>query len=508
MTRVLAAMLLLLLGVACHDHDHDHGDHGHDAEHAEAHGDEETLAITRWASTHELFVELGPLAADKPIAYHAHITKLDGFQPARSGTLTVRYKQGDRVATEVTIEGVARPGIFVTKANAPGAGSYDLSITYADADGTVEFDCGTVAIGSPVPEGSPRAAIAFRKEQQWRIPFGTAVAEERAIAREIELPAIVEPAGSDRLTISAPTSGRFFHNPKLTLAEGFHLDAGALVGRIAPTVAGDDYHRLTQAVDGARLRRDQAVSELERLEPLVADGLLPTKRLIDTQNAIDRHTAELRAAQARLGRVVAPGGQGGLRITSSLEGVVTEIMVANGEPVEPGQSLLRIGGERSRWVRARFIARPDEPMHDARAVAIRTPGGVRLGIEGRARLLSSHPTIDPRTQLASFIAEVTGTATDHELLSGTHVVLLVQVGEKTKRLTVPYSAVVDINTRLYVFVQVGGEEFEKRPVVIGDRDGDYVHIVKGVEPGEHVVTRGGYDVHLASVMGTIESHRH
>jgi multidrug efflux pump subunit AcrA (membrane-fusion protein) len=96
----------------------------------------------------------------------------------------------------------------------------------------------------------------------------------------------------------------------------------------------------------------------------------------------------------------------------------------------------------------------------------------------------------------------------HTLRSGSPVVLLLRVGKPTSRLTVPRSAVEEINTRTYVFVQVGGEQFEKRRVVLGDADGDYVHVLEGVAVGERVVTRGGYDIHLASVIGSVESHRH
>jgi len=427
------------------------------------------------------------------------------------GEFTVRFNQGDRVIAQASVDGVARAGIFTPEGKAPATGDYDLTMTYRNGDTSVEFDCGTVSVGeSPVKE-PPRPSLSFLKEQQWRIPFATGWATERAIAREIELPAMVEPAGTDRLTISAPTSGRFFHNPKLKLAEGLHIESGDLVGRISPTVAGDDFSRLTLAVDEARIAKQQAERELKRIRPLVDEGLLPQKRLIDEQNRIDTQTAKLRAASDRLARVVAPGGKGGLSVKSSLAGVVTELLVANGEPVEPGQTLLRIGGERSRWVRARFVARPDEPMLDARAVAIRTPGGKRIDLKEHGRLLASHPTVDPKTQLATLIAEVSGDNlgdSSHALRSGTPVVLLIQVGTKAERLTVPTAAVVDINTRKYVFVQSSGEEFEKRRVVVGDRDGDVVHVISGIEAGERVVTKGGYDIHLSSIMGQVESHRH
>jgi membrane fusion protein, heavy metal efflux system len=53
-----------------------------------------------------------------------------------------------------------------------------------------------------------------------------------------------------------------------------------------------------------------------------------------------------------------------------------------------------------------------------------------------------------------------------------------------------------------------GEHFERRLVTLGRADGPWIQVVSGVQAGERVVTRGGYDIHLAALMGTIESHRH
>jgi multidrug efflux pump subunit AcrA (membrane-fusion protein) len=75
-------------------------------------------------------------------------------------------------------------------------------------------------------------------------------------------------------------------------------------------------------------------------------------------------------------------------------------------------------------------------------------------------------------------------------------------------LAIPRGAVVEINTRSYVFVQADGEHFEKRAVTLGRQDGPWVEVSSGVAKGERVVTHGGFDIHLASLMGTVESHRH
>jgi membrane fusion protein, heavy metal efflux system len=62
--------------------------------------------------------------------------------------------------------------------------------------------------------------------------------------------------------------------------------------------------------------------------------------------------------------------------------------------------------------------------------------------------------------------------------------------------------------RPYVFVQAGGESFNRRYIEIASRDGDAVGVRGGVKPGERVVTRGAYDVQLASAAGGLPAEGH
>ncbi len=507
----LAALALLGLAPGCRSH----GEHAHGDDHA-SHGDgaepEEgpSLAITRFTERSELFVELPAPEPGKPVPYHAHITRLADFQAATAGTFRVRWKSGASIAAEAAQEGVKRPGIFVFEAPAPGAGTYTLEMEY-EVDGKKDvFDCGEVVVASPprAPEAEePGGAITFLKETQWKIPFATAWAEERALAREVELPAVVEPAGSDQLTIAAPTGGRFFHNPKRTLAEGVRVAKGDVVGTLAPTVAGDDFSRLTSAVEEARLSKQQTEREIARVEPMVKSGVIAERRLIDLRVDLETHAERLRSAGGRLGQVTAPGGEGGLTVKSTLEGVVSEVLVPNGEPVDGGAPLVRIGGTDHLWLRARFVARPSGTFLGAAPAGIRLPGGARLDLAPTARFVSPSPVVDPRSRVATWIVDIPG-VDDPALRAGTGVVLLLRVGNPETVIAVPRSAVIEINTRPYVFVQIDGEHFLKRPVEIGRSDGGWIQIVAGVAKGERVVTRGAFDVHLGAMMGTVESHRH
>lgn len=516
----VASALLLALANACHerhDHGHDHGGKKGSAEGAEG----PSLAITRWSDRYELFVELPAPTSNKPVPYHAHVTRLSDFAAVTEGTFKVRFKTSSGVAREATQIGVKRKGIFVFESPAPGTGTYQLEMVYEQGGQVDVFDCGSVVVGEKptAPElEQPGGAITFLKESQWKIPFGTAWAAERPMARELELPAVVEPAAGDQLTVGAPTGGRFFHHPKLTLAEGTRIKKGDVLGSIAPNVAGDDYSRLQFAVEEGRLQVEQTQREIGRVEPLVQQGLLPERRLLELRNELETQTARARSAGGRLGRVDAPGGAGGLPIKSTLEGIISEVTVPNGEPVEAGAPLVRIGGTEHLWVRARFVAKPASFLVDPTPVTLRLTSGERVALEPlRARFVSALPVVDATSRVATWIVDIPTPKRDasnvvavvpSDLRPGASVVLAVRIGKPAAALAVPRSAVVEISTRPYVFVQFDGEHFEKRLVTVGQADGDFVRIESGVKAGERIVTRGGFDVHLAALMGTVESHRH
>ena len=150
-------------------------------------------------------------------------------------------------------------------------------------------------------------------------------------------------------------------------------------------------------------------------------------------------------------------------------------------------------------------------------MTLRLTSGERVALQPQgARFVSALPVVDATSRVATWIVDIPTPKRDtsnvmavpSDLRPGASVVLAVRIGKPTAALAVPRSAVVEISTRPYVFVQFDGEHFEKRLVTVGQADGDFVRIESGVKAGERVVTRGGFDVHLAAVMGTVESHRH
>jgi RND family efflux transporter MFP subunit len=512
-------VLLALLSLACdrhHSDGHAHDDHGPDRGHddrAAAEEDAEPLAVTKWTDRYELFVEFPPPKPNTKLAYHAHLTRLSDFRAVVEGKFTVRFRQSGQVVTETSIDKLERAGIFTPEGPAPGRGRYSLEMTYEHGGQIDTFDCGFIDVTEKVAASNegPSSDITFLKETQWKIPFATAWAEKRELRGTLEFSATVETAGSDQLTFGAPTSGRFFHDRRAPLTVGRKVTKGEVLGRIAPNVEGEDFTKLESSVDEARIQEQQIQAEIERVTPLVEQGLLPERRLIELKNTLSTRQAKLTAAERRVGRVVAPGGAGGLPIRATMNGLLQDVLVPNGEPVEAGAVLFRLAGTNHVWLRSRFVARAPSALVNAEPWAVRLSDGRRIDIGGRAQFMSAQPTVDPQSRLATWVIDISPGSTpeiDADLRPGAAVVVAVKAGTPRNVVALPRGAVVEISTRPYVFVQAGGEEFSKRRVELGVTDGEWTEIRSGIEAGERVVTQGGFDVHIASLAGTVESHRH
>jgi multidrug efflux pump subunit AcrA (membrane-fusion protein) len=62
--------------------------------------------------------------------------------------------------------------------------------------------------------------------------------------------------------------------------------------------------------------------------------------------------------------------------------------------------------------------------------------------------------------------------------------------------------------RPYVWVQIGGEQFVRRYIEVTTRDGDWVGVKSGLKPGDRVVSRGAFEVHLASAAKGLPAEGH
>ena len=114
---------------------------------------------------------------------------------------------------------------------------------------------------------------------------------------------------------------------------------------------------------------------------------------------------------------------------------------------------------------------------------------------------------DKQTGSIPFIFEVINP--EMKLKIGQMVEARLYTDLEKEALCVPLSSVYKDEGRKVVFIQSGGESFEKRIVRTGSVFRGYIEILNGAAPGEYVVSKGAYFVKLAGTSTPIgHGHTH
>jgi membrane fusion protein, heavy metal efflux system len=501
-----SGVVVTLLFVACQ--------HSHD-EKAPA---DETVSITKWTEKTELFVEFAPLLAGKETPFAAHLTDLETFEPIAQGTLRVSFTpaQGKEIIAEVkspTAAGIYRP---VAKIDQPG--SYRLAF-YRYRPGSAEIydtiDAGEVKVlGKPeapaqTAESPQPKKITFLKEQQWRMDFATEPVRERELSPVLKISAEVKPAAAGQVQITAPIAGRILLAGRGALVPGQKIKQGEVLAVISP-LPKQSKVELAAEFGSAKAELEAAERELERVQDLYKDKIVARRRLEQTERDVAVQKSRLNAVRSQLGLLdsgqSAPADQVPLR--APIAGTIVAINLTPGAQIEAGQNLLSIIDMDRVWIEGRLFELDISKVRQFDKAWFSAPALLEslALVKPQARLLNIGNVIDPATRSVPIVLEVQNG--QGQLRIGLQGDLSIPTGERSRGLAVPLSAIVDDKGISAVFVQAEGESFERRELELGIRSDGYAEVKSGLKPGERVVTKGGYRVHLASLSTTLPAHGH
>jgi cobalt-zinc-cadmium efflux system membrane fusion protein len=480
-----------------------------------------TLNVTDWTATTELYMEYPPLVAGQAALFAVHLTRLDDFKALNAGTSSIEFtRDGGGAPTILRGAPPSRPGAFRVEGPPPAAGRYRWALI-VDAPGlTDRHDLGTVTIftddASAKGEADKRpgddpAAIAYLKEQQWTNEFATAPVREADLRTSIKVPASIEPLSGGEAIVAAPAAGRFTADSLVGI--GTNVRSGQPLGRLEPRLTGtDDHATLASDVSQAQVALDGARVEQTRAERLLADRAVPARRVEDARRAVTTTEARLRAAQARLAQrdeTLRSGGGAAsgnaFTIRAPIAGRVAEVFATLGASYDEGAPLFKIVRTDRVELRAQIPASDASATRELTDVALEVPGRPDV-IPLRAAHRHDAGVIDPKTGALPVQFEIENPG--GQLLVGQSGTAVLYKRDRLRVPTVPKAAVLLEAGRPYVFVQIGGERFARRWVEIATRDGDQIGLKSGVGLGDRVVTRGAYDVQLASAAKGLPAEGH
>lgn len=481
----------------------------------------ESIEVTRWSARSELFMEYPELQVGSSSRFAVHLTDLASFRPLGAGRVAVELDHGDGTLERFVADAPSQPGIFGITVRPERAGTPSLVIRVQSPALQDLHQLGLVRVlgksaSFDPPDSGPdladsAATIAFLKEQQWTMEFATRLVEGSVMQQSLRVPAMVEPRSGGRLVVTAPVSGRLLASVRMP-GLGAAVQRGELLGEIVPHWAGSpDRTALQLAIDEATLVLEAATRQRQRAERLLAVGAVPKRRLEDAKAEEAVALARLTAAERRMGHYEASRRDdphteslSSFSVRAHLEGVVTAVRATEGAHVEEGDILLEVAATEMVHVSA--------AIPEARAAVLRSLKGAEIELSEGAtvlpvrELVSTGMVVDPQTRTlkATYLVDNSG----RQLAIGQSVVVRLFTSHTAEEPTVPESALVDDGGRTVVYVQTGGEAFERRQVGIGNRTGRNVQVTAGLRVGERVVTKGAYLLRLSSMSPQAPAHGH
>jgi cobalt-zinc-cadmium efflux system membrane fusion protein len=513
--RLLVALSILGPALACtgglEGHDHDH-----EGAHAEPAEERPDLAVTLYEGPLELFMEYPSLVVGEESPLIAHFTDTrdpEAFEWVTSGRVVVRLAYDDGNEDVFTADELLRNGIFkpIVKPTRAGAGSLSLTLENHPAAGTVNvgpvvvYSTSDDAIAAAPEEEPAESTVGYLKESQWKTVYATATAELVPLRGGIRATGDLRPVAGQAGELVAPFAGRVVPGKRVPYV-GMPVSRGELLGHVVPI--GGDRAEAELTLSRAEVELDVAEKAARRAESL-HPAVVSDRELEAARARVAVAEAEVAAARRQVAAFTGHAGAGtGFELRAPVDGVVTWADVVPGQVVDAGERLIAVVNADRLWLVAQVFETDAMKAEGATGAMFTVSGAERpvvLDDTTGARRVAVGAAVDPITRTVPVIFEFDN---PDRLKPGMYVKATVFTSDTRPVLAIPAQAVVEDGGVPVVYVMDGGESFFKRRVALGVRDGDLVEVISGVVEGERVVSRGAYEIKLATASGAIPEHGH
>lgn len=336
--------------------------------------------------------------------------------------------------------------------------------------------------------------IIFTKAQAAKTDFKVEEILPKTFQQVIKSTGQILPAPGDEAVIVATSNGIVsFDNKSLT--EGSAVNKGQTLFSIeSKNIAEGDHYAKVKA------GYERAQADYRRADSLIKDKIISQKEYENIK--LDYKNAEIAFEAISANRTAQ-----GIGVTSPLQGFVKNILVKEGEYITIGQPLATVSQNKRLVLRAEVSEKHYHALKNINSANFKTPydNKVYLLAELNGRALS----FGRASNTGSFYIPLSFEFDNKgDVVPGAFVEVYLLSGNIENALAVPISALTNEMGTFYVYVQLDEEGYRKQEVSVGADNGKEVQILKGIQSGDRIVTKGAYQVKMASASGAIPGHNH
>jgi RND family efflux transporter MFP subunit len=466
----------------------------------------EALTYTVYSDKTELFVDTKPLVVGQESRFITHLTTLgDLFKAVDKGsvTLSLSHASGN---LSISADKPDNAGVFILKMTPSVAGVFSLVFdiktpTYSDKI-TIEnvrvYPNLKTAMAEQKTEEAGANDITFLKEQAWQVDFANAPAKIQPFSEVVKTTGQIIAAPDDEAAMTAQISGIVSFSGKNTVA-GSAVKAGQNFFSIRSNQVVES--NLGAAVQQAEQDMAIAKRQFDRASELVNDKLITQKEFLE---------AKLRYENAQIilnnAGVSKNFNQSRQSVAAPISGFLKNILVENGQFVQAGQTLATISKNKRLILKADIAQKHFSKLASFTAANFKTAGSdvVHNTRQLNGRVVSFGKSTVGNSPFVPLHFEIDNAG---NFINGSVVEVFLQTGIKSA-LVIPTTALLEEQGLFYAYIQTKGETFQKRELKLGTTDGLNVEVLSGIAAGERVVTKGVYQIKLATASGTMPEHSH
>lgn len=298
-------------------------------------------------------------------------------------------------------------------------------------------------------------------------------------------------------TVVASSSGIVTLMPAAT-TEGNRINSGQTIASISSRNLQDG-----DPTERARIDYETALREYNRSKTLASQKII-------SQKEMELVEQRFRTAKANYEGIAKTMTDRGVSVKAGMSGYVKNISVTQGDYVSMGQPIMTITQTR------RLMLRADMPQQRYGQLKTVSTANFRPASDNKiyklkdlnGKLLSYGKTAQ---QTGPYITVTFEFDNVGDLMAGTYADVYLIGSERQGVISIPKTALTEEQGIFHVYTKMKGEKdaYLKREVTIGQDNGQRVEIISGLHNGDEVVTKGTYQIKLASIQTTIpHGHSH
>ena len=355
--------------------------------------------------------------------------------------------------------------------------------------------------------------IKLSQEALTTLNLKTSVVERKPLSSEIKTTAVIEPNRTRIAHVSPRISGRVVDVKAFlgdsvqqgqVLAELDSIELGQTKAEYLESKANLEVARANYSREN-RLFKKQITSEKEYLyakaEFIRSESALNTA--LETLRLLGLSDEEIKSL--KWGETDHPASI--FPLIAPFTGTVVEQHIVLGEFIKPEDKPYTIADLSHLWIQLDIYEKDLRWVEVGKTVDIKVNAYPDENFEGKITYVSD--ILDESTRAAKARVEILNM--DGKLKPGMFATAIISIpsSDNEEVIVVLSTAIQQIEGKSAVFVQEGEDSFEMRGVSLGQHSGDYVQVLKGLSPGDKVVTEGGFYLKSALLKEELgEGHAH